>query len=182
MKRWKAALGALAVGCTFAGGSSAVAAATATPAPGKIKVFVTQVSATKGLILITGAIGDYGTTLTVDKNGKADANGDFQKVSLIQGGFLVNATAYVKKINRLKPQVNAATCSFSASGSGPGTLADGTGLYNGIGGKVTITSTFAGVAPRYKSGSKKGQCNLGQKTQPLDQYSSITASGNVTFS
>ena len=181
MKRWKAALGAVAMGCTMAGGSVAMAAGT-TPAPGKIKVFVVPTSATKGEILITGAIGDYGTTLTVDKSGKADPNGAFQKVSLKQGGFVVDATAFTKKLQHVRPQINPKTCSLVFAGSGPGTVGKGTGLYAGIGGRVTISSTFAGIAPRIKSGAKKGQCNFAQNAQPLRSYQLITATGNVTFS
>jgi hypothetical protein len=179
--RWcKAALGAVVVGCTFAGGSAALAAGS-TPTPGKIKVFVSTVNNTKSKILITGAIGDYGTGVSTDKNGKADANGAFQKVTLKQGGFVVDATAFNKALNHVSPQTNKTNCSLVFAGSGPGSLENGTGLYKGIGGTVTITATFAGIAPRFTSGAKKGQCNFAQNVQPLGAYSSITATGNVTF-
>jgi hypothetical protein len=180
MRRWKEALGAVALGCTFAGGSVALAAAS-TPAPGKIKVFVSQINNTKSKILVTGAIGDYGTGVSTDKNGKVDSNGAFQKVTLKQGGFVVDATAFNRAINHLSPQTNKATCSLVLSGSGSGTLEKGTGLYQGIGGKLTITVTFAGIAPRFTSGAKKGQCNFAQNVQPFGAYQAITATGNVTF-
>jgi hypothetical protein len=181
MRRWKAALGAVAVGCTFAGGSAALAAST-TPTPGKIKVFVTEVNNTKSKVLVTGAIGDYGTGVSTDKNGKVDPNGAFQKIVLKQGGFVVDATGLNTALNHGSPHINKASCSSVFSGSGPGTLENGTGLYKGIGGKLTITVTFAGIAPRITSGAKKGQCNFAQNVQPLGAYSSITATGNVTFS
>src|ERR1700744_2631379 len=66
--------------CVLGAGSATVAAAT--PQGGKIRVFVTNTSATKGKIVITGAIGDYGTTVSQDANGKVDANGAFEKVTL----------------------------------------------------------------------------------------------------
>ncbi len=181
MRRFKAALGAVAVGCTFAGGSVALAAGS-TPSPGKIRVFVTQVNNTKSKVLVTGAIGDYGTGVSTDKNGKADPNGAFEKITLKQGGFLVDTTGFQKALNHLVPQINKATCSMVFSGSGPGTLENGTGQYKGIGGRLTISVTFAGIAPRFTSGAKKGQCNLGQNVQPFGAYQAITATGNVTFS
>ena len=53
---------AMAVGvtaCLLGAGPAALAAST--PRGGKIRVFVTNTPATKAKILITGAIGDYGT-------------------------------------------------------------------------------------------------------------------------
>jgi hypothetical protein len=79
-------------------------------------------------------------------------------------------------------QINRSTCSSLFTGSGPGTLENGTGLYQGIAGKVTITATFADILPRIKSGARKGQCSFDQKIPPLASYQSITATGTVTFS
>src|ERR1700761_7134625 len=80
-------------------GVGATALAASPSGGGPIQVFVTPTSPTKAKIVITGAIGHYGTTLTVDKNGKLDANGSYQKVTLKQGGFWLNATALTKKLN-----------------------------------------------------------------------------------
>jgi hypothetical protein len=181
MKAWKAAVCVVGLGAILGGGSAAMAAG-GSPAPGKIKVFVTQVNSTKSKVLITGAIGDYGTGVSTDKNGKVNPNGSFQKITLKQGGFVVDATGLNKGLSHASPQINRATCSTVFSGSGPGTLEKGTGLYRGIGGKVTITVTFAGIAPRFTSGANKGQCNFGQNVQQLGSYQSITATGRVTFS
>ena len=181
MTRWKAALGAVALGCTLTASSAALAAGS-TPASGKIKVFVTSVTPTKNKVLITGAIGDYGTGVSTDKNGKVDPNGAFQKVTLKQGAFVVDARALNRALSHQQPQVNRATCSLVFSGSGTGTLGTGSGLYLGIAGKLTITVTFAQIAPRIKSGARKGQCNFAQNVQPLSSYQSITGAGRVTFS
>jgi hypothetical protein len=159
-------------------GATALAAS---PASGPIQVFVTNTSPTKAKIVITGAIGDYGTTLTVDKNGKADANGAYQKVTLKKGGFWLNATALNKKLDSASPVVNKTTCSLLFTGSAPTTPYDGTGAYAGIGGTVKVTIIFAGIAPRFSSGAHKGQCNFGQNVNPLGQYQSITGTGTVHF-
>jgi hypothetical protein len=58
---------------------------------------------------------------------------------------------------------------------------NGTGLYKGISGTANITVTFGGVAPRYKSGQKKGQCmqNYGN---PQAQFGFVTGQGTIGFS
>jgi hypothetical protein len=160
--------------CALGAGSTALAASS--QQGGKIRVFVTNTSATKGKILSTGAIGDFGTTITEDANGKPDPNGNFQKVKLKHGGFLVNGTALNKKIDHAKPTFNRSNCSISFSGTGPATIGGGTGAYAGITGKVTITVTFAGIAPKTAKG-----CNLGQNAKIAGQYQSITGSGTVSF-
>jgi hypothetical protein len=158
--------------CALGAGSATVAAAT--PQGGKIRIFVTNTSATKGKILITGAIGDYGTTVSEDANGKPNPNGNFEKVTLKQGGFLVNGTELNKKLNQAKPVVNQANCSVSFSGTGPTTIGDGTGAYAGISGNISITVTFAEIAPKTAKG-----CSPNGKA--LAGYQSITGAGSVGF-
>jgi hypothetical protein len=157
-------------------GAGSVALAASTPQGGKIRVFVTNTSATKGKILITGAIGDYGTTVSQDANGKVDPNGAFEKVTLKQGGFIVNATALNKKINSSKPAINKANCSVVVSGTGPVTIGNGTGAYAGITGKVAITVTFGGILPKTAKG-----CNFGNNAKLSGSYQSITGTGSVSF-
>src|ERR1039457_2695430 len=48
------------------------------PAGGCVKIFAAPSNGAGGTILITGAIGDYGKALTIDKNGKTDSNGDYR--------------------------------------------------------------------------------------------------------
>jgi hypothetical protein len=180
MRRQK--LLAVVVAATCLTGAGATALAATGPAGGPIQVFVTNISSTKAKILITGAIGDYGTTLTVDKNGKVDANGAYQKVTLKKGGFWINATALNNKLNKAQPVTNKATCSLVFTGSAATTPFDGTGAYQGIAGSVKITVTFAGISSRFTSGAHKGQCNFGQNAPSLSSYESIGGTGNVTFS
>jgi hypothetical protein len=168
---------AMAVGvstCLLGAGATALAASP--PKGGKIRVFVTNTSATKGKILITGAIGDYGTTVSQDANGKTDPNGNFEKVTLKHGGFLVDGTALNKKLNSGGPTINKTNCSFTFGGSAPTTIEDGTGAYTGITGKVTITLTFAGLAPKTAKG-----CNLANNAPTFGAYQSITGIGSVSF-
>ena len=104
--------------CALGAGSAAVAAAT--PQGGKIRVFLTATSATNSRIVITGAIGDYGTAISEDANGKVDPNGNFEKVTLKQGGFLVNATGLNNKLNHAKPTINRARLNAQGSSTHPG--------------------------------------------------------------
>jgi hypothetical protein len=163
---------------------AAVAVGASPPAGGKVNVFVTPSSPNgpRDTIVVTGAIGDYGKALSVDKSGKTDTNGDYEKITLQQGSFLVNATKLNAKLNHLKATVNKATCSVSASGTGPVTLSNGAGLYAGISGTLQITVKFAFVGPRFSSGPHKGQCNTNNNAPALAQYQSITGSGTVSFS
>ena len=174
-----AALGVAILGSLLLGGAAAVGAAA--PAGGSIRIFATPSNGPTGTILIVGAIGDSGKTLTIDKNGAVNPNGNYVKITLKKGTFEVNSTALNAVANNLQPTVNAATCSGYISASAPVTLFGGTGLYTGIAGTVKITETFAFILPRYTSGSKKGQCNESNNAQPIAQYSSIIGAGTVRF-
>jgi hypothetical protein len=171
------ALGSVAFGATTAFGS------TGGPANGVIQVFVhpTNNTGLRGSIVVTGAIGDYGKYLSINQAGKADANGDFVRITLQKGGFEVNSTALNAIASKAQPTFDSTTCSGFLEVSGPNTLLDGTGLYAGISGTITVTETAAYVGPRYKSGKNKGQCDVSNSSQPLASYSSITGVGPVTF-
>ena len=179
MKVAKVAIVAAALASLLIIGSVAVAAGK--PAGGKVQVFVSQQKGARAKILITGAIGDFGQTISVDKNGTVDQNGDFQKVNLKQGTFEVDATALNKKLGGSGPKVNQSTCSLVFSGTANTAVFNGTGLYKGIKGNIKITVTFAGIAPRFTSGHNKGKCNFGQNVAPLSQFQAITGVGSVSF-
>lgn len=168
---------------------SALLAATAAPGAsmprgGHVELFVTPSNdGIHGPIVVTGAIGDYGQTLSMDKNGKPTADGDYVRITLQKGTFELNVAALNAKARKEQPTVDKATCSFLFSGTGPAaTLFNGTGLYRGISGTANIKITFAWVGTRYKSGKHKGQCNLSENARPVAQYSSITGAGTVKFS
>jgi hypothetical protein len=174
----KAVLGAAMVAALLAAGAAFAATPHATPAGGAIRVFATPGKGNTGKIVITGAIGDFGTTINTNKAGKPNPNGNYVKIKLHQGTFMVNSVALNKKLNHLNPSFNAATCSAAAVGTGSVTLFDGTGLYAGISGKVKIAVAFAFVGPRLAD----GKCNPSMKAKPLAQYQSIQGTGKVSFS
>jgi hypothetical protein len=193
MKLWKNSTprkrmllaGALLAGSTLAllttaGIGAAAGAATPTPSGGPIALLATVGNGPAGKILVAGAIGDWGTVLTIDKNGKTDANGDYVKVTLRKGTFEIDSTALNKKTANPRPQIASdTTCSVSAKGSAPVTLFNGTGLYTGIAGTANVTLTFTGVGSRYHDGPKKGQCNHGPR--PLAVLGSVIGRGRVEF-
>jgi hypothetical protein len=161
-----------ATGCLLGTGSAVLAANT--PRGGGIRVFSANPGSSRNKILITGAIGDYGTEVSVNAHGKVDPNGNFEKVALKHGSFLVNATALNEKLSHSKPIVNPSNCSVVFSGSGPVTIGVGTGAYTGITGRLMVTLTFAGIAPKTAHG-----CNLDHKLS--GEYQSLSGSGTVSF-
>lgn len=172
-------LGATVLVTTLLGGAAASGATP--PAGGAVHLYSPQINGIKGTIVITGAIGDYGKTTTINQNGKPDSNGNFVKIVLHKGTFEVNSTAFNAETKNLQPSVNASTCSALGSATGVVTLLDGTGLYAGISGTVNITATFGFIGPVFKSGKNKGQCNFSNSAQPISQYTLITGNGTVSF-
>jgi hypothetical protein len=142
-------------------------------------MFVTPGNGAAATILITGAIGDYGKTLTIDKNGKTDSNGNYTKITLQKGTFELNSMTLNAKADSSLPTLYKATCSAQLSVTGPVTPFDGTDLYKGITGTLNITETYAFIAPLSTSGENKGHCDL--SARPISEYSSITGSGVVSF-
>jgi hypothetical protein len=135
---------------------------TAAPTSGPIALQATVGNGPSGKIVVAGAIGDWGTALTIDKNGKPDQNGNYVKVTLRKGTFEIDSTALNSKTANPRPQIASnTTCSVSASGSAPVTLFNGTGLYKGIAGTANVTLTFTGIGHHHQDGAKKGQCDHG---------------------
>jgi hypothetical protein len=172
-----------ALACALGLGGSAMAASrSGAVSGGKIRIFAD--ASTEGAvskILITGAIGDYGTATSIDKNGKVDQNGNYVKIALKKGAFEIDSTALNAKLNKAHGVFNKSTCSFSFSGSGRVTFFNGSGLYQGISGSADITLSFGGIGPRLTAGAHKGQCNPSQNAKPLSQYGAIIGTGTVKF-
>ena len=185
MRAGNAVIGAAAVlGGLLIGGTSAFGAgASSTPAGGSIKLYATpSLNGSGGTVLLTGAIGDNGTTLNIDQDGKPDTNGNYVKVTLKKGAFEINKTTLDAKAKNVTPTGDLATCSGGFSVTAPVTLLDGTGHYKGITGTVKVTLTYAFVLPRFASGKHKGQCNEGKNVPPVALYDSVKGSGTVQFS
>lgn len=153
------------------------AAAAASPTSGVVYVWVTPGSGASSSVVLTGAIGDYGKGVSMDKNGKVDPNGGYVRVTLQRGSFIVNSVALDQKSNTAKPRLNQKTCSFQLSVTGNITLSGGTGAYQGIRGQLLVTAQFAGVSPRQKNGA----CGFSDRTGPLASWAAITGRGPVTY-
>ena len=183
MRLVKAAVSVAVLGGALSGVAPSLAARVpSTPAGGAVKLFATPSNGLHATILMTGAIGDYGNALTIDKSGTPDTNGNYVKVTLQKGGFEINSTTLDAKANKAQPTFDAATCSAWLSVAGPVTLFNGTGLYKGIAGTLTVSETAVFILARYTSGKNKGRCNTTNNAQPLKQYASITGAGTVSFS
>jgi hypothetical protein len=178
MRAGKSALAIAAGVCCLGGGMAAVAGvAAAAPTGGAIHLFV-QPGQTQGngRIVITGAVGDYGTT-------RARVVGDrrLSVATLHQGTITFDLTAISRLSDATNPRVDMATCSAELAVSAAVPVVGGTGLYRGIHGSVTITEAFGFVGPRYTHGAKKGQCNLSNSAQPLAEMPEVYGSGSVAF-
>ncbi len=170
-----AALAAVLVPATAAFGAGM-------PAGGPIELIATASSSPYGTIVVAGAIGGSGTTVSMTKSGKPNANGNYVKIALQHGTFEVNLTVFNEKTAKAPASIESkATCSFAFTGSGPVTLFNGTGLYAGISGTVTITINYVGYGPLYTSGAKQGTCNTSATAQPSAAKGWIMGHGTVKF-
>ncbi len=163
----------------------AVSAGAATPAGGPIRVLGSSNGlGGGGKVLITGAIGDHGTSNSVNKAGKPNDNGNYVLLKLTQGTILLNKTVLDRKINRAfnKAQLNQATCSLSVAASNGLPIVSGTGLYTGITGNVHITVSVGFTLPRFSSGAKAGQCNSSNSATPTSSAQLVSGTGTVSFS
>jgi hypothetical protein len=176
-----AALAIVAGAVLTSGGVAATKKPVASPTGGPIAILATLGPNPNSKILVAGAIGDWGTALSIDRNGKPDENGNYVKVTLKNGTFVLDSTALNKKTASPHPQVSSDnTCSISFTGSAPVTLLHGTGRYKGISGAIDATLTFTGVGGRYQTGAKKGQCERGNG-KPLAMLGAVTGRGTVHF-
>lgn len=174
-------IGATAVAALVVAGGMVLPAAAAN-ANGKI-AFYANLNSTPNRAVFVGAVGDHGTVVNIDKDGKIDENGTFVKVTLTKGTFELDATALNKKLNRSTPPLAESenNCSAAFSASGPIKFFNGTGLYKGISGTATVTATFGGISPFYTSGAKKGQCNHNASQAPGASFGFVMGRGTVSF-
>ncbi len=176
-------MGAAIVAASVVAGVLVAAGTAATPEGGKVELWASAGNGGSQHVVFVGAIGDYGKAVNVNKNGKPNPNGNFVRVKLQKGTFMIDSTELNKAINaQTQPQVEShATCSAAQTGSGPVTFLNGTGLYKGISGTANLTITYGGVGGRYNSGPKKGQCKIGDVTNPRASFGFVTGQGTVSF-
>jgi len=167
-------------GAALAALAGAGAASAGSAAGGQVWVFVTANGRNHQNVLVAGAIGDYGSGRTVDASGKPNQNGKFEQLKLHKGTVLIDAAKFNAASNNPRPIIRSkTTCSAVLSWSAPVTIISGTGAYKGITGTLNMKGTFAGVSARFRSGPRKGRCELGSNVQPLDLYVSITGTGHA---
>jgi hypothetical protein len=157
------------------------AAAATVPSGGKIALWATTENGPSHKVVFAGAIGDYGTAVNIDRNGKVDENGNFVRIRLQKGSFEIDSTALNAQPNNHPQLASNVTCSVAFSGSAPVKIFNGTGLYKGISGTAMVTISITGVGPRYTSGPNKGQCVPGDTAPPLAMLGSVTGHGTVYF-
>ena len=184
MRRIRIQIIAAVVGVALLGGTLLGAPAFGLTAPGPraggaIQVYAASQSS-GGTVVITGAIGDAGTTTPINARGKTDPGGNYVRFNLKFGTFVVNLSAFAGKVS---PPVNATNCSavVAITAPAPSPLLDGTRAYKGITGSLTLDFTLGVVLPKYKSGKHKGQCNESSSARPLGQLGLVTGSGVVSF-
>jgi hypothetical protein len=177
----RATLAVAFIGSALFAAAAALGSGTA-PAGGTVHIFYTQQSINANpAVVFTGAIGDYGKAVSIDKNGTPDPNGSYEKVTLQSGTVEIDATALDTKFNKTKPTAYPATCSGQETGTSSITLLGGTGLYAGVSGTIHVDFTGAFIIPRFTSGTQNGQCN-GSASEPTGLSNLITGSGKVSFS
>jgi hypothetical protein len=173
---------AVSVVALLAGGVAAAEHTVVARTGGPIDLFATTGSTPSGTIVIAGAIGDFGTTLTTDKNGKPDITGNYVRLMLRKGTFELDATE-LNAITSKKPPLlnNNLTCSFAFAATGPVTPFNGTGLYKGISGTLTVTVYDGGVGGAYTSGPNKGRCNTSTTAKLLADRGWIIGHGTIKY-
>jgi hypothetical protein len=177
LKRATAIAAAGVLGCLIGGASALAATASGKPVGGTIEVFVTPGNGQgNGTILITGAIGDFGTTHSFHIHGET-----FAYANLQHGTIEFNLTKISAETNNVSPKVDAATCSAALSVSAPVPVVGGTGLYKGVSGTVNLTESFGFIGPTYTSGPKKGQCNMSNSAPTVAQKGNVQGTGTVSF-
>jgi hypothetical protein len=168
-----AILGSVIFGVSAAFGSSAPS----TRAEGSVNGYLGSKDSSPnpsagGIILMTGAIGDYGRTTGI-KGQKALSLVKLQKGTFeLKGDTLTSARTLTR---------NSSTCSYSHSENVRLTVLDGTGLYAGISGTLNITVNYARVDRLYTTGSHKGQCSLSLTAVPYSQFETGIGTGTVSF-
>jgi hypothetical protein len=161
---------------TAATGDETTRAAAAKPAGGHIAIYFTP-QPHKSLILVAGAIGDHGTGVPVNAKGQRDSAGQFERVTLQHGSFIIDNHKLDDASMAKEPVRNPQTCSLVLDVHAPAALSGGSGRYAGISGTVTLSSNFAAIFPQ-KSGST-GTCNI--DTSPLRTALSTSAEGHISF-
>ena len=173
----------LACGWLLAGAVTEASAATG----GTVNVFVTPNGSTlpkhPGKVMLTGAIGDYGTvsvaTAAGKPTGKKTSKSPYRLLKLKKGTILANISTFQSKLNSAfagTSGFNSTTCSESIAVTGSISVVSGTGAYVGATGSFTMTGHFAGVTGRTSS----GKCTTKTTSGSGATYASIVGTGTIS--
>jgi len=146
------------------------------PAGGSLKFWATPTTAGASSLVITGAIGDFGSSLSIDQNGKSDPKGNYSQILLQKGTFRIDRTAFNSAADKASFPIDKANCSSEGSITAPAKVSKGTGLYKGISGKVQITLTLVWIVSR----NANNRCDGTKKVLFHSEY--LSGSGTVSFS
>jgi hypothetical protein len=172
----KTAFAIAVAGCLLFSGASAFGAP-AVPG-GTIKLWAEN-GGFGGMVVITGAIGDYGKAEKANAAGKADDQGMYTRLVLKKGAVLIDGSQLRAAVQSAQStDFDAVTCSGSEAVTAPVPIVSGTKAYAGISGSVTATATFAFIAPL----TSGGRCNTSSKAKLVVGLEAITGSGPVSFS
>jgi hypothetical protein len=128
-------------------------------------------------VVITGGIGDYGTTVISTASGKPDRFGNYLKFALSHGTFLARVTPGKRHLSKWSAQ-----CTITEAFSANYVLSHGTGRYAGITGSLESSARLAEVESKVASGRSKSKCPGAAKTPPHGEYTeSLVAHGKVTL-
>lgn len=148
----------------------ACGSASASEPGGIVHVYDVNTGTPTGSVVVTGAIGDFGTD---QSNVSPNAN----RLVLSRGTFEVNTSEIQKKFSSAKAAGNSTNCGVVLAATAPATLFNGTGAYKGIAGKVTLTIASAAVLPRLAN----GKCNESPNSTALGEVTISQGSGTVSF-
>lgn len=136
-----------------------------------------------GTVVVTGAIGDFGTAQGADAAGRPSKLSPAPVVllKLRKGTILLDATN-TNQATSTSPLVQNISCSFSLSATTvPLPIIKGTGAYKAVKGSLTASIDLGGITPFYKTGANKGKCDFSNKYLPLASYFNEVAYGTITY-
>ena len=169
--------------------SSAAAAPSASATPsvsarthkGKAQLMVWEVNSDGPFMRaqLTGAAGDYGHAVTIDRHGKVDSGNPSElKLKLAHGSFRLSIVsiekAFAKALRHWSP--NPATCSGGIIVTAPAPVIahSGTGAYRGITGTFSFTDNSSEVLPR-------SNCNDTGGARPLSELIVVDGTGAISY-
>ena len=158
---------------------SSVALAQTTPTGGAVQVLGIPNNNGGGHVVLTGAVGDYGSSASVNKSGQTDQKGNYKLLKLQKGSILINVNQLNTALNNnnAPPTTwNNSTCSGTFVVTAPVPVVSGTKLYTGVTGSVNITVQFSFVLPL-----TKGKCNQNANPTSGGQSGVIMGTGTVSF-